>query len=477
MIRRMLIVLLIICMMPIPQVLAYQDSHLTSQKNTLIEGINNKNRMTNKGLPPREDTYRSEDFKMFASISPDMLLNDSLAGDPDVMSKDGFGFRIPSLLRAVTPDKKDKDVLLSFSHIGNDSADWGNLDIAMRRSLDNGETWGNVNTIMGMPSNNAPQSFNDWGSAFFIDMATVQAENGDVVMMLDMYPESKGLHASSWLENGDGYKTVSGKDYMVLYSGDSKVGDGEITNQGETYTVRENGWIFDSNGRKTNYYIPQHHSAEYNYETMGDMYYATGEADYINETPPQIPEESSGQPEGSNDIYVGNIYLSYQKPEFNPENPVFVQKKKAGPNKEGKLYSKYPDVMTDPAPLRAVVTSYLWVTRSSDYGKTWSQPVNINSQVKLSSDGSFLGVGPGTGIVLKHQDDPSKNGRIVMPVYTLGKGSAVYSDDGGITWKRATSSSDGYINNIDEMQFIELADGTLMSFGRQRGKGPTPDME
>src|SRR5699024_8301518 len=95
-------------------------------------------------------------------------------------------------------------------------------------------------------------------------------------------------------------------------------------------------------------------------------------------------------------------------------------------------------------------------------------------QVKHASDGSFLGVGPGVGITLEHQEDESKNGRIVMPAYALGKGAALYSDDGGITWERATSSSEGYINNIDEMQFIEQADGTIMSVGRQTGKGATP---
>ncbi|WP_164217797.1 sialidase family protein [Virgibacillus sp. YIM 98842] len=420
------------------------------------------------------EPYRSEDYKMFASISENMVLNKSLTGNPEVMGDDGFGFRIPALLRGITPDENDEDVLLSMAHVGNDSADWGNLNIGIRRSLDNGKTWSNVDTILSMPVRDAPQTFDDWGAAFYIDPVPVQADNGDIVLLVDMWPESKGLHASQWLENGTGHTKIDGEDYLLLYDGDSKVGDGQMDDLGNAYTVRENGWVYDSENQKTNYYIPPNHSANYQYQTMGDMYYAVGEPDYITAAPPLIPKDPSGQPEGMDDIYVGNIYLSYNKPEFNADDPVFVQKRIVGPDKDGNEYSKYPEVETNPAPLRAVVTSRLWVTRSSDFGKTWSQPVDITPQVKIPEDGAFLGLGPGTGINLSYQEDASKNSRLLMPVYALGKGAAIYSDDDGETWNRATSSNEGYINNIDEMQFIELYNGKIMSFGRQQGKGKTP---
>lgn len=417
----------------------------------------------------KDAPYKSEDYKMFASISEDMVMNKSLTGDPEIMGEDGFGFRIPSLLRAVTPDKDD--VLLAMSHVGNDSADWGNLNIGMRRSLDNGKTWSNVDKILNMPVRDAPQDFDDWGAAFYIDPVPVQADNGDIILMLDMFPESKGLHAAHWLEDGNGHTTIDGEDYLVLYDGDSKVGDKQTTNPGNTYTVREDGWIYDSDHQKTNYYIPQHHSAEHQYQTMGDMYYAVGEPDFISKSPPLVPNDSS---EDSSDIYVGNIYLNYDKPDFKPDNPDFVQKRFVGPEKNGDDYSKYAEVETDPAPLRAAVTSHLWVTKSSDMGETWSQPVDITAQVKIPEDGAFLGLGPGTGLNLTHQEETKKDSRLLMPVYALGKGGAIYSDDDGDTWNRATSSHEGYINNIDEIQFIELYDGTVMSLGRQQGKGDTP---
>lgn len=137
---------------------------------------------------------------------------------------------------------------------------------------------------------------------------------------------------------------------------------------------------------------------------------------------------------------MGNIYLNVNKPDFHSDEPEFVKKRSVGPDKEGERYSKYPDIETDPAPLRAAVTSHLWGTRSSDFGETWSQPVDITPQVKRPEDGAFLGAAPGTGLHLDNQNDPDDNGRLLMPVYTLGKGAAIYSDDNGVTWERATSS-------------------------------------
>src|SRR5699024_3707815 len=105
-----------------------------------------------------------------------------------------------------------------------------------------------------MPVHRERQEYDNWGSACYIDPVPVQADNGDIVMLGDMYPESKGLHAPDWLENGTGYTTIDGEDYLSLYDGDSKVGggEGEGNPSGNEYTVREHGWIYDSDGEKTN---------------------------------------------------------------------------------------------------------------------------------------------------------------------------------------------------------------------------------
>ncbi|MEG1147905.1 MAG: sialidase family protein [Niameybacter sp.] len=402
-------------------------------------------------------------IQIFASTNPDKLKSPTLAASPTIMGN-LQGCRIPSLLLAQPVKADDQPVLIAISDIGNDSADWGKVEIGMRRSFDSGKTWTTpVETILSLPAHHAPQDFHDWHSAFYIDAVTTQATNGDIVMLVDMYPESKGLHAPEYLESGTGYTSIDGNSYQVLHS--------EHGNSVNTYTIREEGWIYDCNGHKTRYYIPQHHNPKYQYVTMGDMYYAATpeQGEYISFYPPLVPEAPSLSTDASHDIYVGNIYLNFEKPATNLEHPVFVQKRHVAP--PASLYETYE---TDPAPLCAVVTSYLWVTRSIDQGATWSQPYDITPQVKVASDHAFLGTGPGTGLTLQHQKEASKNGRLLMPVYALGKASALYSDDHGYTWHRANTNGNLYMNNVDECQLIELLNGDVISFGRQSTKAPTP---
>ncbi|MCY0616966.1 sialidase family protein, partial [Klebsiella pneumoniae] len=66
------------------------------------------------------------------------------------------------------------------------------------------------------------------------------------------------------------------------------------------------------------------------------------------------------------------------------------------------------------SPFRIAKDSYLWMSYSDDDGKTWSAPQDITQMVKADWM-KFLGVGPGTGIVLRN--GPHK-GRILIPVYT-----------------------------------------------------------
>ena len=97
--------------------------------------------------------------------------------------------------------------------------------------------------------------------------------------------------------------------------------------------------------------------------------------------------------------------------------------------------------------------------KSYDKGKTWSQPVDITSQIKTDSDDPFLGVGPGVGLRLN-------NGRLLIPVYSVGTAFVIYSDDNGDTWQRTE-----FCENLDECQFVQYSDGTIGCFGRPEKAG------
>ena len=128
-------------------------------------------------------------------------------------------------------------------------------------------------------------------------------------------------------------------------------------------------------------------------------------------------------------------------------------------------------------------TSFLMMCYSDDEGKTWSKPVSLNSQIKKSYM-SFIGPGPGCGIVLRHG---KYAGRIVVPIYygvrkfPLGLSCCIiYSDDSGATWclgetPNNTRKIRGFKANsrliiendmLTESQVIEQADGTLKYFMR-----------
>lgn len=431
--------------------------------------------------PSERRSPRTPDVPLFVSMNPDRLNAPSFAGDPEEM--EGIqGCRIPSLLHAALPD--GKSVLLAAADIGSEGADWGSLGQGVRRSFDQGKTWERPRHILRLPAHKAPQEVEDWMSPFTIDPVLIQAEDGKIIMIIDMCPECKGLGRPEWLENSTGYEQIEGTRYLALYDGPSPAGGSspEKTGPGRTYTVREQGWVYDASGRRTRYYLPQVHEARFGFMTMGDLYFAVGEPDYLTAPPPLVPEP----PDGKRDVYVGNVFMSVGKPEFDPEHPVFVQKRRAGPGGRTGGFdvpSGYKILETDPAPLRCAVTVFLWMMQSMDGGETWSQPVDITPDVKEKADGPFLGTGPGVGLCLRHQTDPARNGRLLLPLYNGTqedlRASAAYSDDLGATWKRVGKAGQRGIQNRDEAQLAELWDGTILAFGRkgggwQEGSGPTP---
>lgn len=129
-------------------------------------------------------------------------------------------------------------------------------------------------------------------------------------------------------------------------------------------------------------------------------------------------------------------------------------------------------------------TCYLQAIKSTDDGKTWSAPVELNLQVKEEWM-QFLGTGPGKGIQL---ENGKHKGRLIVPVYFSNMArvmscTVVYSDDDGRTWKRSTSPNDNreISHNpqsaedigtairkyeLTECQAVELNDGTIQLYMR-----------
>lgn len=116
------------------------------------------------------------------------------------------------------------------------------------------------------------------------------------------------------------------------------------------------------------------------------------------------------------------------------------------------------------SPFKVLKTSYLYLTKSTDKGATWSEPIMLNSQVKADSD-KFFGVGPGRGLVT------TVNGkeRILFPCYTHINNNTentyvIYSDDQGESWHRVKVTS-----NLSSEATLTEADGKIYMFTRWGG--------
>ena len=103
-----------------------------------------------------------------------------------------------------------------------------------------------------------------------------------------------------------------------------------------------------------------------------------------------------------------------------------------------------------------LMTSHLYMTKSTDNGKTWSAPQMLNHQVKGSSNAYYL-VSPGRGFY------DANTGAIVFGAYdSNAQASLIFSLDGGETWKR-TANVNG---TSSENEIVQLEDGTLRMFLR-----------
>ncbi|MCD6347181.1 MAG: exo-alpha-sialidase [Bacteroidales bacterium] len=130
------------------------------------------------------------------------------------------------------------------------------------------------------------------------------------------------------------------------------------------------------------------------------------------------------------------------------------------------MWQKYPEGYHE----GAVGTGYdsdtvcrSYIQYSEDDGISWTSPREITRMVKRPTWVTSIAGGPGNGIQINN--GPYKN-RLIMP-FNQGPREkwrvyATYSDDGGDTWQYgevAFEQDDGFAN---EVQMVELSDGTIM---------------
>lgn len=110
-----------------------------------------------------------------------------------------------------------------------------------------------------------------------------------------------------------------------------------------------------------------------------------------------------------------------------------------------------------------------FMTQSDDEGVTWRRPRDITVGVKRPQLVTSTAAGPGIGIQLRAGP---RAGRVLIPFnqgpYGQWKVYAVYSDDGGQSWRYGDTAPDTSQGFANEVQFVELHDGAVMLNARNQ---------
>ena len=136
------------------------------------------------------------------------------------------------------------------------------------------------------------------------------------------------------------------------------------------------------------------------------------------------------------------------------------------------MYQRYPAgrrEATAPPGLDGPRIMRCFLVESRDDGKTWDRPRDITTQAKRDASVRTLASGPGVGIRLT---EGKRRGRLVFPFNErAGHGwdvFALFSDDGGKTWKAGSAAPKPPDVQANEVQMAEGGpDGILLNARNQ----------
>lgn len=238
----------------------------TKRANNTVWGSNLQIRnltVYNRALTPEEVQKRSQLFKR-SDLEKKLPEGAALTEKTDIFESGRNGnpnkygiksYRIPALL------KTDKGTLIAGADERRlHSSDWGDIGMVIRRSEDNGKTWGDKVVISNLRDN--PEAKDPAApSPLNIDMVLVQDPTTKRIFSIyDMFPEGRAVFGMPKTPE-KAYEKIGDKTYQILYK------------QGESghYTVRENGEVYNAQNQKTDYRVVVT-PTEPGYRDKGNLY-------------------------------------------------------------------------------------------------------------------------------------------------------------------------------------------------------------
>ncbi|CNC19769.1 neuraminidase-like protein [Streptococcus agalactiae] len=402
-------------------------------------------------------------------------------GDFGRKNKDNvFGYRIPSLL------KTEKGTLLAGADERIEQAcDWGNIGMVIRRSEDDGVTWGKRETIVNLRNNpRVPlvTSGDYSGSPINMDMALVQdtsSKTKRIFSIYDMFPEGRGVISIANTPEKE-YTQIGGQSYLNLYNNEKK---------SKVFTIRDKGIVYNFKGKKTDYHVITE-TTKSDHSNLGDIYKGKQLLGNIyftkHKTSPFRLAKSS---------YVWMSYSDDDGRTWSSPRDITASLRRRGMKFLGIGPGKGIVLKWGPHAGRIIIPAYStnWKSHlrgsqssrliySDDHGKTWHTGKAVNDNRVLSDGEKIHSL---TMDNKKEQNTESvpvqlKNGDIKLFMRNLtGNLEVATSKDGGETWqnhvKRYKEVHDAYVQlsairfEHDKKEYILLVNANGPGKKRQDG--------